>query len=289
MRKHTNQKMKKRRTRKIRKAPGYKLLLAFTAVLFFSVMVLGNTYSWFTSDDTVVNHFEGLHLKAEITEEFSPELEWAPGAQVKKVVRVQNTGEIPAFVRVSLYEYLLTFKVDVTDQTGNGNLATVPAPVSPIVNDKDVTTWTPAANSGGTYEHQQNYFIADQAITPDQKTGQEMFQYQGTEREAAALKWLTLNFPENVYTIKPANATIDYWLYRDGYFYYSKLLNPGETSAPVLNSVTLSASTPNKYKGALYRLVPVMDAHDATLPLLDAWKVGTTGELYEMYEGHLSS
>lgn len=273
---------------KIHRKPGYKLLLALTCLLFSSLLIINSTYSWFTSEDKVANHFEGLHLKAEITEEFSPEFEWQPASDVKKIVRVQNTGQVPAFVRVSLYEYFLSFKVDVTDQTGNGNLLTVSAPIAPEVDEKNIETWKPAADAGGTYSYESNHFVAAQAIIPNKTTGLDMYHYQDTQRESSPLKWLTLNFPSNVYTVKPAASETNYWLYKDGYFYYSELLQPGEVSEPVLNSLTLSASTPNKYKGALYRLVPVMDAHDATLPLLDSWEVGTSGDLYEMYEGRLS-
>lgn len=279
---------KEKNRNRISKKPGFKLLLALTTLLFSSLLIINSTYSWFTSEDKVVNHFEGQHLKAEIVEDFTPEFEWQPATTVKKVVRVQNTGEVPAFVRISLYEYFLSFKVDVTDQTGNGNLLTVAAPVSPEVDATDVTTWQSAANGGGTYKQQSNYFVANEAIVPDKSTGLDMYHYQDTSREATALKWLTLNFPANVYTVKPVVYETDYWLYQDGHFYYSELLEPGELSSPVLSSISLSASTPNKYKGALYRVVPVMDAHDATLPLLEAWKVGTSGQLYEMYEGRLS-
>lgn len=59
-------------------------------------------------------------------------------------------------------------------------------------------------------------------------------------------------------------------------------------SKPILESVILSKSAPNKVKGALYQLNPIMDAHDATKALLDAWEIDSNRMLQELYDSRLN-
>jgi alternate signal-mediated exported protein len=270
--------------RKKRKVNG-KLMIAASAFLFSGLMVLGSTYAWFVSEDDRTNHFVGTRLSAEIVEDFEPNFEWSFGTKVKKVVQVKNTGDVPAFIRLKLYEYLLLFQVDVTDQTGNGNLAVSTNAVQPTVNQANVQTWTAAAKAGGTYHYKNNYYIAKQAVMP--KDAADSYKWQDSQREKTALHWLSLNFPANIYTTKPASSTKNYWLYQDGYFYYSELLQPNEMTEPLLQSVHLRLDAPNKFKGALYKLEPVMDAHDATNVLLSSWNIQSPSPAYELYSGRL--
>ncbi|MTD38397.1 hypothetical protein GIX45_07125 [Erwinia sp. CPCC 100877] len=262
-----------------------KLLIAVSAFLFSGLMVLGSTYAWFVSEDDRTNHFVGSRLSAEIVEDFEPNFEWSLGTKVKKVVQVKNTGDVPAFIRLRLYEYLLLFKIDVTDQTGNGNLAVSASEIQPLVKQENPQTWTAAANAGGTYQYKNNYYIAKQAVVP--KNEADSYKWQDSQREQSALHWLSLNFPANIYTKKPTGATKNYWLYQDGYFYYSELLQPNEMTEPLLQSVHLRLDAPNKFKGALYKLEPVMDAHDATRVLLSSWNIQSSSPAYELYSGQL--
>nr|WP_242596547.1 BsaA family SipW-dependent biofilm matrix protein [Enterococcus plantarum] len=265
-----------------------KMIITACTFLFSGLMVLGSTYAWFVSEDSEVNHFVGTRLSAEIVEEFVPEFEWQPGLTTKKIIQVKNTGNIPTFVRISLYEYLLTFKIDTADQTGNGNLATSPNEIAPTVNQKNTETWQPAAKAGGTYAHEGKNVIAAKAITPNPRTGTEMYRFKDSGRDQTDLRWFQLGFPDNVHHSAPPTGTKDYWLYKDGYFYYSELLQPGEISAAVMKNVRLSPNAPNKFKAALYQLNPVMDAHDETKGLLSTWNIGNSGELYNMYHDRLS-
>ncbi|EOL49308.1 BsaA family SipW-dependent biofilm matrix protein [Enterococcus caccae] len=285
--KQTLTKRKKRRKKQKVKV-NIKLIIAVYTVLFSGLMVLGSTYAWFVAEDSEVNHFVGSRLSAEIVEEFEPEFQWQPGLTTKKVIQVKNTGNIPTFVRISLYEYLLTFKIDITDQTGNGNLVTSPKEVLPTVDQRNTESWRPATEAGGTYSlHGQN-FITEKAIVPNVLTGTEMYQFEENGREKTELQWFQLMFSENVYKAAPVIGTKDYWLYQDGYFYYSELLEPNEISAPVLKSVRLRSNAPNRVKGALYQLNPMMEAHDATKELLSSWNIGNTGDLYNIYHGKLN-
>lgn len=254
-------------------------ILLFT-LLFSCLMVLGSTYAWFTSEDTKKNEFVGGRLAAEIVEEFESNYQWQPEMTTVKKISVENTGEIPTFVRVSLYEYLLLFQVDTTDQTGNGNLVRNQIAKDPIVNEKKTETWGKAAEKGGTYEIENTFFLAKKAVIP---TLDELYMYQDNERDSSLFKWFQLEFCEPLYTSIPPPGTKNYWLYQEGYFYYSELLKPKETSELLLKNVHLSQSTPNSYKGVLYQLNPIMDAHDATSLLFSAWEIPKGSQAYQLF------
>ncbi|MGX7244471.1 BsaA family SipW-dependent biofilm matrix protein [Enterococcus quebecensis] len=280
---------KKIRRRKKKKTKiNIKVIIAVCSFLFSGLMILGSTYAWFVSEDSESNHFVGSRLSAQIVEEFEPEVEWQPGETIKKVIQVKNVGNMPAFVRISLYEYLLTFKVDTVDQTGNGNLARSPKELLPAVDQKKTDTWQPAATDGGTYFYNGQFFIAQKAIVPDMDTGIEMYKFKDSSRVKTDLRWFQIAFPDNVYDLAPPSGTKEYWLYKDGFFYYSELLQPNEVSLPVVKSVVLNTSAPNKFKGSLYQLNPVMDAHDSTKALLSTWNIGSSGDLYDLYYDRLS-
>jgi len=264
-----------------------RLIIAICFTIFSGLVVLRSTYAWFVSEDSAVNKFNGTRLSAEIVEEFEPIFQWETGTNIKKVIQVKNTGEVPALVRLSLYEYLLLFEIDSTDQTGNGHLAIAPERIAPEVLQQDPTTWQPAAAAGGTFFNHGEYLIAKQAIIPDIQAGKDRYIWSDEARKKTAFRWFQLRFSTDVYKELPVDKT-NYWLYKDGYFYYSERLQPGETSSPVLESVSLSKHTPNKYKAVLYQLNPIMDAHDTSNVLLDAWNIGTNGEIYELYKGFLT-
>ncbi|WP_086349755.1 BsaA family SipW-dependent biofilm matrix protein [Candidatus Enterococcus clewellii] len=268
---------------------GNKLPILLLVFFFSSLMVLGSTYAWFTSQDEKENNFVGTRLAAEIDEDFEANYQWQPGLTTQKVVRVKNTGDVPALIRVSFYEYLLLFEIDTTDQTGNGNLKLSPTEITPSVNSKNVETWEAAAQAGGTYSYDGKFYLAKEAVVPDRSTGTDMFKFQDTNRGNGPFKWFDLDIPSHVYTSTPAAGTKDYWLYSDGYFYYSELVAPRESTTPILNSILLNPSAPNKYKGALYQFNPVMDAHDATEVILTAWSLPQSGIIHEMYRDYLEN
>lgn len=279
---------KKKQSRK-RRSFNFKFMIAGITFLFSGLMVLGSTYAWFVSEDAKMNQFIGSLLSAEIVEEFEPNEIWQPGVSVKKVIQVKNTGEEPAFVRLSFYEYLLMFQIDVTDQTGNGNLVVSSQEKIPTVDFDKTSTWAAAASASGTYTRDHIHYVAKQAIVPNTTTGTEMYKYKDSLREQSDFKWFNLVFPENVYDSAPPVGTKEYWLYSDGYFYYSELLNPSEISKPVLSKVNLKESAPNKMKGVLYQLNPVMDAHDSTNLLLSAWNISKSDDVYKMLSGKITN
>lgn len=253
------------------------LALVSVAALFF---IFDYTFAWFTSTDSVKNSFAGTHLVAEIKEVFKPNDAWGPGQQTEKKVSIKNTGDTDAFVRVSLYEFLLSFQIDLSDQIGNGNLKRVDNEQTPIVNADDTNTWLPAAQSNGTFKNKADYLIAEKAWVSYPEKRQGMYQYLDPTRNATPFQYMILNFSDNV-TTQIINSQ-NYWLYEDGYFYYSKLLKPNESTTNLLEGISLSDTVPNKFKNALYQMKVYMDAHDVTAPVIDSWNLSENSKAYQV-------
>ena len=276
----------KKVAKKLKKWPSKWWVLMVTLAISF-VGLIGGTFAWFTSADSITNTFSGSHLVAEIDETFNSNNSWKPGENTQKEVRVKNTGDVNAFVRVSLYEFLLSFQVDTTDQTGNANLKTVDKEKTPTVDDSKTNTWEPAAQGGGTYQTSGKYYVASKAwvSNPDKREG--MYQYPGTDRTTAPFKYITLNFASTIQQTVPSSGG-DYWLYENGYFYYSRPLKPGESTSNLLNSISLVTTIPNQFKGSLYKLKVYMDAHDETDTIYSAWSLPKDGQAYKLLASQLA-
>lgn len=261
-----------------------KPTIAFFTVCLSVLLVVGSTYSWIISQDQRVNRAitSNRKLSAKIDEDFNREMSWIPGKEVEKKVRVENDGETPAIVRLSLYEFLLTFENDLEDQVGNGGLKWVTTPSATQVKQDDYTTWA----VGNTYGSGTKHRKVASVIVNDRTDPNDAIVYQGTR--AAPLDLLSIAFNDTkIFTGSlPPTGTNNYWFYQDGYFYYSEVLKPKDKTVELINSVTLDKLTPNGFKGSLYHLVPIMDAHDITKSILSDWQVTGT-KVADMYQDKL--
>ncbi len=280
---------KKRKKNKIlKRIKQYHREISFMLILLacLSVFSLIGTFAWFTSADTQVNKFQAGKLVAEIEETFIPNNKWQPNEKTTKEVRVANTGDIPALVRVSFYEFIMNFEVDLVDKTGNANLKTVKSAQRPEVKRNNTDTWKEAADKKGSFEYEGKFYLANQAWIPNTTNGKEMYQF-GSNRSSAPHKYISLNFSNDLKTSNPTNQSTDYWLYSNGYFYFSRPLKPKEASSDLLKSVTLSSTIPNKYKGSLYKLKIYMDAHDTTEPIIGEWDLKPGDPAYDLINSQL--
>lgn len=265
-----------------------RFLLTKPFVFSLSVMaalliVIYATYAWNTSAKEKDNHFEGTRLSAKIVETFVPNLQWQAGTTTQKVIQVTNNGEAAAFVRLSLYEYLLAFQVDVEDQTGNGNLVIVDQAKDPQATFANFKDWQTVAQSHGTYQSNDSYQVAETAIVPTVPEGR--FRYPETsERQVSALGNIQLVFDEAHFFTQIPESQQNYWLYEDGYFYYSEVLYPGETTTPLTKEWQLSSSLPNRYKGALYTVDVNLDAVDIFEDSLSYWQITSSSPVYTMWQ-----
>ena len=77
------------------------------AVCTAAVILAGSTFAWFTSQDEVTNRLTAsADYGVSIVEDFTPPKDMTPGQEVTKTASVVNTGNIDAFVRVALENYL---------------------------------------------------------------------------------------------------------------------------------------------------------------------------------------
>lgn len=261
-----------------------KTLLAIFSVVLSLFLIVGSTYSWITYSDEQINQSKSSRkkLSAEIKEIFTPNLQWVPGTSTEKNVSIRNNGQIPAIIRVSVYEFLAQFELDLSDRTGNGQLKIVPNSSGKDMTMSDITTW----EKGNTYKLASGkYYKASAVYKSDKKNPKTAYVYNGN-RPIEGLKYLTINFnDDSIYndSRKPATGLGNYWYYSEGYFYYSEVLEPRESTQPLIRKVTLDKRLPNKYKGSFYQLVPVMDAHDSTKALMKDWKISPGSYIEAMY------
>ena len=267
-----------------------KGIVAFFSLLLSFVLIVGSSYAWYTAKDEKLNRMEKTDrtkkFSAILVEDFVPVDDWAPGTTRKKVVKVKNDGELPAIVRLSFHEYFLHFEVDVTDNhagnasgiNGNGNLRVYGQPTTAVEVDK-LNTW----EKGNTYSESASiYYKAAEKY--------KFNTYKYDDNTALLSGAFYLNFtPNKIFyeaTKDEATSNDHYWFYEDHFFYYSEILQPGEETTDLLKSVSLSNDYPNEYKGALYKLVPRMDAHEVSNELFTTWNQNLKPGYYayKMYE-----
>ncbi|MTD37497.1 hypothetical protein GIX45_02390 [Erwinia sp. CPCC 100877] len=262
-----------------------KFFLALFSVFLSLLLIVGSTYSWITYSDEYINQSKTnkKELSAVIAGNFTPDLQWRPGEKVDKNLAIKNNGQMPAVVRVSLYEFLAHFAVDLTDGSGNGNLKIVKTASRTNLTLQDVSTW----GKNNTYKIAEGrYFIVADVYKSNKNDLNTAYVYKGN-RPFESLNYLTIQFNENdIYndSNKPIVGTKDYWYYKDGYFYYSEVLQPKQQTKQLITSISLAKNLPNKYKGSLYQLIPVMDAHDSTKSLLADWQIGSNSYVQTIYK-----
>lgn len=277
-----------------------KGFIACFSIVLSLLLVVGSTYAWLTDSDQRINRAAENtgKLSAILVEDFERVYHWAPGTTKEKKVRVKNVGEMPAIVRVSFTEAFLGFDVDKTDNhrenstlvNGNGNLKLheFDSQTDTLVDEKDLTTW----EIGHVYEFDSGKYYIANAKEPEQP-----YQYKGTRADLLAA--FQLNFQTAKVFDTPADTVgqTDYWYYEDGYFYYSEVLQAEDDpttpqtenlTTDLLESIRLDAHYGNQYKGALYKLIPQMDAHDIGETLINDWSIQTSSHVYDMYQGKLA-
>lgn len=262
-----------------------KALFACFSLLLSLLLVIGSTYAWIISADERVNRTEANHrkLSAIVEEDFNKVFHWSPGTTQEKNIRVRNTGDVPTIVRLSLKEFFVSFETDKTDNhatgNGNGNLKVYGTPSATTIDVKQTDTWA----VGNTYGvNASTYYKARHALLD------QTYLYKGTRVEP--LPAIELNFEAGKVfdqSNPPSSSESNYWYYEKGYFYYSEILQPNEVTPNLLDSVSLLSTYANQHKGALYKLVPEMQAHDLTNTLLSDWSIASSDYAYTMYQSKL--
>ncbi|MGN0537967.1 MAG: BsaA family SipW-dependent biofilm matrix protein, partial [Acutalibacteraceae bacterium] len=89
-----------------KKSKNKKVLAA--SVILAAMIVASSSFAWFTSQDEVVNKLSATNTYAvTVTENFTPPPQWLPGQAVEKQAGAINTGNIDAFVKLTLSNELV--------------------------------------------------------------------------------------------------------------------------------------------------------------------------------------
>ena len=92
-------------------------VLAASCIL--AALIIGSSsFAWFTSKDEVVNKLSAYNnYDVTVYEDFTPPPSWTPGQTVEKAVKVVNTGNVDAFVKLSLSNELVLTQYTDGDKT----------------------------------------------------------------------------------------------------------------------------------------------------------------------------
>ncbi|MHC5229559.1 BsaA family SipW-dependent biofilm matrix protein [Enterococcus sp. LJL99] len=277
----------------LRRTSKNRMHLFILSIILSLILVVGSTYSWITYSDEVINRSKTntRKLSATINESYETNLQWTAGEISEKKLWIQNNGQTPALVRVSLYEFFVNFELEVSDGEGQGNGSLkIVDKANSLMTLKDVSTWEKRSHyeisSKGS---PKKYLTAAEVYKSDKTNSQTAYKYKASSTKDF-LTNVTINFNENdIYHEgkAPANNTKNYWYYSDGYFYYSEELQPNEETTLLLQSISIDGKLANKYKGSLYQLLPVMEAHDNTKSLLEDWQIVSNSDVSDIYREKL--
>ncbi|MBP1040239.1 hypothetical protein I6N95_04350 [Vagococcus sp. BWB3-3] len=244
------------------------------SIIYSLVIVIGSTYAWVTMADERINRVETNHVAIKVEGDQSNTV-ISPGTVAEKDITVRNISSSAGFVRVSLEEALLTFEIDVTDQMGNGNVKVYPTVAASEIKLKDLSTWV----SGNTYKKANNqFFKADLSL-------QQAYDHEDPARNTTLFQYVELAFPEVFTSIQGGT---DYWLYEDGYFYYSEFLKPNQQAEILVKSIKGSQATPNIFKQTFYGLEVQAEGYSLTETSLELMGLTSSDLAYQMLMSRLT-
>lgn len=253
-----------------------KLLFASFFIGVMLVLIIGSSFAWSSYSSWVKNHMQSKTgtLEIKVIEDFEPDSIFDAGKPVTKKVNVRNVSDESAIVRVEFDESVATFKLDeatgMLQKTEKGAKDTV-------VSKSDVSTWKKGNIYLGQLE-KENYYTIDNSEINYQ------YKFQEQNKRPDLLKPYSLIF-SNGLKAQP-DTTIDkaYWIYKDGFFYYSKVLNANEMSEiNVLEAVNvLREYLTNDTKNKLYKIDVVAYGVKANLSSLEKWT--SDQALIDMYK-----
>lgn len=161
-----------------------KKVLVASAILA-AMIVASSSFAWFTSKDEVVNRLTAENKYAvTVTEDFAPPENWIPGQVVKKEAGAINTGNIDAFVKLTLSnemvlttygepekfntanvsKYVTLSPNEVTSLQAGGRLAYKNGEEI-TKDDKDKgTNFKPTAGEAGLYIFERDTYYEDNSV-----------------------------------------------------------------------------------------------------------------------------
>lgn len=260
--------------KKITNRRTFKKSFFILVILYIVVLVIGSTYAWVTMSDERINRVEPAQIEIKIEGEREQTI-ISPGIVDKKNIVVRNVSKTPGFIRISLEETLLNFEIDLTDRIGNGNLKELNQAITPEIDQNNSATWLP----GKTFKVKNNRFIKAN------KVEKNIFKYGDVNRNTLLFRYVKLKFP-NIFTdVQESQA---YWLYENGYFYYSEIVDPGMKTSVLVENVTSAGQSPNFIKHAFYELVVVAEGYSSNRKSLDILNLSPSDKAYQLLSKQLN-
>lgn len=254
-----------------------KPLFAAFGTGFVLILVIGSTFAWSSFSSWVKNHMQSEvgTLEVKIIEDYEQDSVFDLGKEITKKVDVRNMSKYPAIVRVQFIESAANFKID--DKTGMLEKKTTQGGSDLAIKDK-AETWKVGAVYPDQFKKVDFYVINQSEIN-----------YQTKYKEDATRPKLLKPF-EITYspTIKeqptPPPAQVPYWVYENGFFYYSQVLEGNKQSeVSVMESVKmLKENLVNPSKNMLYKIDVNAYGIRANEGSLEKWT--TNQALIDMYK-----
>jgi len=253
--------------------------------IFTLIIIISSTLAWSSYSEWVDNHVQSNAetISVKVTEKFEQESVLSFEKPTEKSVKVKNISNRNAIIRVKFNESFLPFQVDLTDGEGkgNGNLKTVKREnKEKLVTISDTTTWKEGNLLKVDDEH---YYVATGPIILNEPYTGESNRLNATKPQVLA--YFNWYFNPALYDTPQSDKITPYWVFDGEYFYYSKILEGGETTLiDLLQSVQLAKNVniPNKYKSALYDIQIEAEGIEASRNGLEKW---TTDKAYlDMYQ-----
>lgn len=267
--------MKKRKRQQKRHE---RLIVIAFSFAFGVVMVLGSTYAWITLADTRINRMNSGHLDI-VLEGRSEADVLTPVYHAKKNIAARNDSNTNALIRVSLSEVMLQFKLDTTESQGTGHLKEV-SPSSTVVNLSDSTTW----QIGNTYKTPTSKIVEGLIRTENPSV---IWPTVSGSRPQEFEESTKLNFTERLTDTHPAPVSFvrNYWIYYEGYYYYSEILRPAKETPVLLETIKVPPKAPNHVKGSLYEMQGVVESYPASKKALTdstfGWGLPESSPVYQ--------
>jgi|GEM_PF-4215025 len=129
-------------------------ILIVVLMLAFSCICMG-TYAWYADQSTELNEFAGKRIEIKVRENFESVTNMISGDVIEKEAMVQNVGEAPVLLRVSLKEILALYEWNV--DTGNLYLSGLGDPPAELADALDYKTWEQGKMMPAIYYHDGKY------------------------------------------------------------------------------------------------------------------------------------
>ncbi len=246
----------------------FKKLFLICLAIILLIRAYGTSYSWFSTKSSKVNAVDGANLKTDILEDFISLNNWLPDKNHVKSIKIINTGNCDAIVRVSISEILFNFQKDNASSYDSGNLKAAGLTGGETIID---------LNDPSSYENASYGNVVKASKFDNGTYSYELYNiiesvYKSTNTMMGKDENRDLNISSKIQLIWNASLGVD-WIYEDGYFYYTKVLKPGFETTPLLDAIRL-IKLYNDDKGMVYKMAVNHDSITTSKDGLVALSVG---------------